>query len=183
MYLFIKLYFYFSSGKNYCLRGLESKESGLAIQTVEAMLSLIEISKQSSPSPSTTTSREKTAPQFIVSTSIVAVLNDEAFDLLVPKSKRLAFIDDHSSHSVRFISEFKNLFRTAVNNLKALERNETRHKSHLFISIQLNKNEYRENIIGKINFIRLGDSDEPELTRDFNELTNYLKEINFHCKK
>lgn len=70
-----------------------------------------------------------------------------------------------------------------MNNLKALEKNEIRLKSHLFISIQLNKNEYRENIISKINFIRLGDSDEPELARDFNELANYLKEIKFHCKK
>lgn len=162
---------------------MENKESGLVIQTVEALLSLIEISKQSCTSPSTTTSRDKTANQFIVTTSIVAVINDEGFDVLVPKPKRLAFIDDHSNHSVRFISEFKNLYRTALNNLKALEKNEMRHKSHLFISIQLNKNEYRDNIIGKINFIRLGDADEPELARDFNELANYLKEIKFHCKK
>jgi len=83
------------AGKNYTLRGGENKEAGVIIQSIECLLNMIEISKQAK-SPIKTcrftarnSEKQEKLQEFKVYASIFGVYNNELYDLIALKGKKI----------------------------------------------------------------------------------------------
>ena len=86
-------------------------------------------------------------------------------------------------YPIRFISEFKNFYRIAINNLKNIgnKKNDNISKSncHMIISLQVKKLDIindlsREVPLAKMNLVKLADSDDIEKNEEFQILSKYL---------
>lgn len=152
------------------------------IQSIDFLLNLLEISKQSSPSPLRNKDNSFNC-SLNINTSIITVNEDSVFDLLVPKGRKLSMIDDSSYHSIRFLSEFKNLYRLATSNLRNIDSGNFKTKSHLIIRIVLSKNEFKDDLFSQICFIKFADSDNNELKADFQSIGKYFKNLSLNKRK
>ena len=111
-------------------------------------------------------------------------------------------------YPIRFLSEFKNFYRIAMNNLKnqgtKKKDSEPKGSSHLIVSIIVKKVEIsnqeltrfkklhnliiysiikREIVISKLTFVKLADSDNLEKCEDFREMASFLQEFPFKRKE
>ena len=144
------------------MRGIEKQEKGLLTQAVEDLLNLIEISVESNVSPQKTKKTPAyTEKKIQLLTSVYCIYNNEIYDLLSKQkinvfsffffiifckiesdSKNLeSRLKKITNYEIRFLSEFKNLYRLAMNNQKSMvsqtKDNEFQKNCHVIINFSL----------------------------------------------
>ena len=162
-------------GKSFLLRGSPNQklnEPGLLSRAMNDIINLVDVNKQSNLN-------SKINEFFIIKLSIYQVYLDNVYDLLTSEIKPLKvekFIDNNnklntnifglSRITIREKSDYDLLIRDAMNQRKNLSQvlkvNELKRKSHLIISISLEKesNEINQNdsVFSQIDFVELASS-------------------------
>ena len=162
-------------GKSFLLRGSPNQklnEPGLLSRAMNDIINLVDVNKQSNLN-------SKINEFFIIKLSIYQVYLDNVYDLLTSEIKPLKvekFIDnnnklntnifDLSKITIREKNDYDLLIRDAMNQRKNLSQvlkvNELKRKSHLIISISLEKetNEINQNdsVFSQIDFVELASS-------------------------
>ena len=162
-------------GKSFLLRGSPNQklnEPGLLSRAMNDIINLVDVNKQSNLN-------SKINEFFIIKLSVYQVYLDNVYDLLTSEIKPLKvekFIDNNnklntnifglSKITIREKNDYDLLIRDAMNQRKNLSQvlkvNELKRKSHLIISISLEKdtNEINQNdsVFSQIDFVELASS-------------------------
>lgn len=140
------------SGKSYTIRGGEGKKRGLALRTVELLLSFV----------------EKCRGQVSLKASVIGIFQEKQIDLLQKENPPIEIPISKSS-------DFHAALNQALKTRKFIAEKQNKDKIHMIITIKI----YQDNeLLSEVNFVELAGSEyareDKIVARSFNAISSLL---------